>query len=287
MPESRQRPGPPEEPVIPHAERGAGGVEFPDPVLAEQVTALRAQVGQVSRDDLTQLAQGAGDQRHRDASGRVPGHGGAGLDRFVVGVGVHQQQPAPPSRGCSHAARLVGGRGYAGHGGRIGAMTESFPRQQARTRRFTLGVPRSFQVAPDGSRVAFLRSQGGTDPVTCLWQLHVDTGHEELVADPAALDRPARTSPRRRRPAASAPGSRRGESSGSPRTGLRAWPCSPWPAGYTWPTCRLGRREPGTREPGTRETRCSRLGARSPALDPRPDPDRHPDRLRVRRARCT
>ena len=67
-------------------------------------------------------------------------------------------------------------------------MTESFPRQQARTRRFTLGVPRSFRVAPDGSRVAFLRSKSGTDPLTCLWQLHVATGQEELVADPAALD---------------------------------------------------------------------------------------------------
>jgi len=67
-------------------------------------------------------------------------------------------------------------------------MTESFPRQQARTRRFTLGVPRSFRVSPDGSRVAFLRSKAGTDPLTCLWQLHVATGQEELVADPAALD---------------------------------------------------------------------------------------------------
>ena len=67
-------------------------------------------------------------------------------------------------------------------------MTESFPRQQARTRRFSLGVPRSFRIAPDGSRVAFLRSKTGTDPLTCLWQLHLATGQEELVADPAALD---------------------------------------------------------------------------------------------------
>ncbi len=67
-------------------------------------------------------------------------------------------------------------------------MTESFPRQQARTRRFSLGVPRSFRVAPDGSRVAFLRSKTGTDPLTCLWQLHLSTGQEELIADPAALD---------------------------------------------------------------------------------------------------
>jgi dipeptidyl-peptidase-4 len=66
-------------------------------------------------------------------------------------------------------------------------MTDSFPRQQARTQRFTLGVPRSFRISPDGSRVAFLRSQGGTDPVTCLWLLDVATGDERLAADPAAV----------------------------------------------------------------------------------------------------
>ena len=52
-------------------------------------------------------------------------------------------------------------------------MTESFPRQEARTRRFTLGVPRAFRVSPDGSRVTYLRTQGGSDPVTCLWVLDV------------------------------------------------------------------------------------------------------------------
>ena len=66
-------------------------------------------------------------------------------------------------------------------------MTESFPRQQARTRRFTLGLPRSFQISPAGDRVAFLRSRGGDDPVNCLWVLDVGTGAERLVADPAAL----------------------------------------------------------------------------------------------------
>ncbi len=66
-------------------------------------------------------------------------------------------------------------------------MTESFPRQQARTRRFTLGMPRSFQISPDGDRVAFLRSKGGDDPVNCLWVLDTGTGVERLVADPATL----------------------------------------------------------------------------------------------------
>ncbi|MGO8981408.1 MAG: prolyl oligopeptidase family serine peptidase [Streptosporangiaceae bacterium] len=69
-------------------------------------------------------------------------------------------------------------------------MTDTFPRQQARTRQFALGVPRSFQVSPDGATVAFLRSGGGTDPVTCLWALDVASGEERLVADPAALARP-------------------------------------------------------------------------------------------------
>ena len=66
-------------------------------------------------------------------------------------------------------------------------MTESFPRQQARTRRFTLGVPRAFQVSPDGQRITFLRSKAGDDPVTCLWELDVASGEERLVADPRAL----------------------------------------------------------------------------------------------------
>ena len=66
-------------------------------------------------------------------------------------------------------------------------MTESFPRQQARTRRFTLGLPRSFQISPAGDRVAFLRSRAGDDPVTCLWVLDVASGDERLAADPRAL----------------------------------------------------------------------------------------------------
>jgi dipeptidyl-peptidase-4 len=64
----------------------------------------------------------------------------------------------------------------------------NYPRQSARTRRFTLGVPRGFQIAPDGSRVLFLRTQGGTDPVTCLWSFTPETGEERLIVDPRALD---------------------------------------------------------------------------------------------------
>ena len=66
-------------------------------------------------------------------------------------------------------------------------MTDTFPRQNARTQRFTLGVPRSFQISPDGDRIVFLRSKGGSDPVTCLWLLDVASGTERLIADPAQL----------------------------------------------------------------------------------------------------
>jgi dipeptidyl-peptidase-4 len=69
-------------------------------------------------------------------------------------------------------------------------VTESFPRRQARTRRFTLGVPRGFTISADGARVLFLRSQGGSDPVTCLWSLDVSSGEERLIADPRRLGDP-------------------------------------------------------------------------------------------------
>ena len=67
-------------------------------------------------------------------------------------------------------------------------MTEiSFPRQYARTRRFSLGTPRAFVMAPDGHRVLFLRSKSGSDALTCLYELDVASGTERLVVDPEAL----------------------------------------------------------------------------------------------------
>ena len=66
-------------------------------------------------------------------------------------------------------------------------MTESFPRQHARTRGFTLGAPRSFAVSDDGCRVAFLRSMAGDDPVNRLWLLDTSTGEQLVAADPVEL----------------------------------------------------------------------------------------------------
>ncbi|MGH2662727.1 MAG: prolyl oligopeptidase family serine peptidase [Actinomycetota bacterium] len=67
----------------------------------------------------------------------------------------------------------------------MSSAKESFPRQEARTQRFSLGRPRSFTVAPDGSRVVFLRSAAGDDPVNALWVLDVEGGAERLVYHPS------------------------------------------------------------------------------------------------------
>ncbi len=61
---------------------------------------------------------------------------------------------------------------------------EEYPRQAARTRGFSLGAPRSFTVSPDGTRVVFLRTKAGDDPVSCLWVLDVASGSERCVFDP-------------------------------------------------------------------------------------------------------
>lgn len=70
----------------------------------------------------------------------------------------------------------------------------SYPRQYARTRRFTCGEPRNLTITPLG--IIFLRSRGGADPVNCLWRVSVDraaphvVGDEQLLFDPAVLNAP-------------------------------------------------------------------------------------------------
>jgi dipeptidyl-peptidase 4 len=63
----------------------------------------------------------------------------------------------------------------------------TFPRQFARTQRFTLGAPRGFAIAPDGGLIAFLRTKTGTDRATCLWTADPGGGPEQLIADPVDL----------------------------------------------------------------------------------------------------
>ena len=66
-------------------------------------------------------------------------------------------------------------------------MADTFPRQSARTQRFTLGAPRDVTVSATGDRVAFLRSDGPEDAVTALWAIDLPQGDERCVADPRAL----------------------------------------------------------------------------------------------------
>ncbi|TAK68606.1 MAG: S9 family peptidase [Actinomycetota bacterium] len=70
-------------------------------------------------------------------------------------------------------------------------VSDSYPRQRARTRSFRLGAPTAVTVSADGSRVLFCRSVHGTDPVNRLWALEVPaTGPlppPRCVADPTRL----------------------------------------------------------------------------------------------------
>ncbi|ONI89497.1 S9 family peptidase [Saccharothrix sp. ALI-22-I] len=63
----------------------------------------------------------------------------------------------------------------------------SFPRQHARTQRFTLGAPRTFTAAPDGAKVYFLRTATATSRANGLWAFDTATRTETLLADPSTL----------------------------------------------------------------------------------------------------
>lgn len=70
------------------------------------------------------------------------------------------------------------------------AGSDSYPRQYARTRRFTCGEPRNVQITPLG--IVFLRSQGGSDPSNGLWRAPINSqgalGDEQLLFDPSRID---------------------------------------------------------------------------------------------------
>ena len=133
---------------------------------------------------------------------------------------------------------------------------ESFPRQSARTRRFTLGEPRSFTVCADGQRVLFLRSLSGTDARTGLWSLD-SSGEERLVVDPTSLgdgdDVPAEERARRERARETASGVVAYAADAAGR--LVSFAIS----GEVWVV-------------DVEQGSPRRLAASTPAFDPRPDP---------------
>ena len=93
--------------MVGHAERGAGGRQLAGPVLPQPVAVAVGQIRQFRRDDLPQFAAGAGDQGDGGALRGVGGHGRAGADRLVVGVGVDQQQP-PGITSSKHTGEPTG-----------------------------------------------------------------------------------------------------------------------------------------------------------------------------------
>ena len=64
-----------------------------------------------------------------------------------------------------------------------GTVSDTFPRQFARTQRLTVGEPRNIVVSPDGARIVFCRSLGGSDSVNSLYVLDVATSTETCIAD--------------------------------------------------------------------------------------------------------
>ncbi len=65
---------------------------------------------------------------------------------------------------------------------------DEFLQQHADTRCFSLGIPHTFTVSPDGRAVFFLRSLAIDDPLTCLWMLDLTSGEEQMLLDPRTLD---------------------------------------------------------------------------------------------------
>ena len=66
-------------------------------------------------------------------------------------------------------------------------MTVSYPRLAARTLRFTLGIPRTITVSPDGATVRFIRTPDGVTRTGQLWEHDVASGTESVLVDPVAL----------------------------------------------------------------------------------------------------
>ncbi len=166
--------------------------EFALAMLAEPILPVRGEVLKARDQDLALLAEGARHEGDAHASIDVPGHHGPGADGLVIWMGVHEED-AP----VGHAHRVVRHRRSLRQDMRVTQprSDETYPRQRARTRGFRLGAPRSFTIDTERQRVFFLRSHGGSDPVTCLWSLDLTTGKEACVVDPSDLLQDAESLP--------------------------------------------------------------------------------------------
>ena len=87
-----------------------------------------------------------------------------------------------------NSARNSAGAGSADSSTSSSTTTSAdFPAVYARSRRFSIGVPRNVSVIADGTRVLYLRSHDGEDPAMCLWQIDLESGKDKRVACPKLL----------------------------------------------------------------------------------------------------
>lgn len=130
-----------QEPVVGDPELPHRGGEFADAVVAEAALTVRGEMREVRRDDLALLAEGARHQGDVCPLGRVPGHGGAVVDRLVVGVRVHQEQTAGGK--VLHGTTL--------RAGRTTGRTPAVPGRPARTRQNLIPpiMPATFDVTSE------------------------------------------------------------------------------------------------------------------------------------------
>ena len=142
-------------------------------------------------------------------------------------------------------------------------VTDTFPRQYARTQRLTLGEPRNVTVSPDGRRVVFLRSSNGGDPVNCaVGARHRAAATSGSSPTPRAARRATattRTCPPRNGPAASGPAKERGGITSYATDRSRAASLPSHSAG-------------GSSSAGCCRGRPAHSRSSGPVFDPRPDP---------------
>ena len=92
IPESRHRPGSAQKYGLTDSERVQRGCQFADAVAAQLVGLVDSKVRISLTDDFAFFAEGAGDNVHVSAVRDVMRNGSAGCQRFVVRMGVDEQQ---------------------------------------------------------------------------------------------------------------------------------------------------------------------------------------------------
>ncbi len=95
------------------AERVQRGGQLADPVAAQLIGVVDGQLRPLVADDLTLLAERAGDDLHLRPAPDIVGDGDAVGDGLVVGMGMHEQQPRSFLHG-THPTVALRGNGFRG-----------------------------------------------------------------------------------------------------------------------------------------------------------------------------